>query len=85
MKKDLAAAYAAKRKAKQDLDLRPRASKAHLFSNEEMSEPVFLEPMSDDEELMEVGKSVPSKGDNTKGNALLDSVMKRIRSSRMRG
>lgn len=85
MKKDLAAAYAAKRKRKTDLDLEPRESKANLFSNEEMSEPVFLEPMSDDEELTEAGKSVPSVGDNTSGNALLDSVMKRIRSKRMGG
>lgn len=85
MKKDLAAAYAAKRKRKTDLDLEPRASKAHLFSNEEMSEPVFLEPMSDDEELMEVGKSVPSVGDNVSGNSALDSIMKRIRSKRMGG
>lgn len=85
MKKDLAAAYAAKRSRKTDLDLSPRQSKANLFSNEEMSEPVFLEPLSDDEELVEAGKSVPSTGNNTKGNSALEAVMKRIHSGRMKG
>lgn len=92
MKRDLAAAYSAKRRkvaGKQeqtDLDLEPRESKANLFSNEEMYESPFqLEPMSDDQELAEQGMTVESRGDNTKGNASLEEIMRKIRMRNMRG
>lgn len=89
MKKDLAAAYMAKRKRQKgvsDLDLEPRESKANLFSNEEMYESPFQEgPMSDHDELAEHDMSVDSVGDNTEGNVSLDEIMRKLRSSKMRG
>lgn len=88
MKKDLATAYAAKRKKVKgmDLDLEPRSSKANILSNEEMSEPVMLDDaMSDEEELTESGFLPESKMDNESGNNMLDDIMKKIRSKHMRG
>lgn len=89
MKKDLAAAYMAKRKKTKgvsDLDLEPRESKANLFSNEEMYESPFQErAMSDDEELAEHDMTVDSVGDNTEGNVSLEEIMRKLRSSKMRG
>lgn len=86
MKKSLAAAYAAKRQnRKTDLDLQPRESKANLFSNEEMSEPVFLEPMSDEEELTESGFLPEAQMDNEQGNSPLEEIMRKIRMKHMRG
>ena len=90
MKKDLAMAYAAKRRkvaGKQmqtDLDLEPRQSKANLFSNEESMESPFQdEAMSDDEELAEHDMTVDSVGDNTKGNSALEEIMRKIRMRNM--
>lgn len=90
MKKDLAMAYAAKRRkvaGKQmqtDLDLEPRQSKANLFSNEEMYESPFQdEAMSDDQELAEHDMTVESVGDNTKGNSSLEEIMRKIRMRNM--
>lgn len=90
MKKDLATAYAAKRKKvkgmSEDLDLTPRSSKANILSNEEMSEPVMLDDaMSDEEELEEAGFLPEAKMDNESGNSMLDDIMKKLRSKHMRG
>lgn len=93
MKKDLAAAYSAKRRKagspKQehsDLDLEPRESKAHLFSNEEMYDTPFQDDsISDDEELEQHDMTVPTEGDNTKGNKSLEEIMRKIRMRNMRG
>lgn len=89
MKKDLAAAYSAKRKKVKgvsDLDLEPRESKANLFSNEEMYESPFQEAaMSDDEELAEHDMTVDSVGDNTQGNVSLEEIMRQLRTKKMRG
>jgi len=86
MKDKLASAYAIKRKKAKvgDLDLEPRASKANLFSNEEMDESPFQErAMSDEEELDESGFNPEGQMDNTQGNVSLDEIMRKLRMRHM--
>lgn len=89
MKKDLVTAYAAKRRSKtahSNLELEPRESKGNLFSNEDMYDSPFQdEPLTDDEALMEHDMSVHPEMDNTKGNAPLEEIMRKIRMRNMRG
>lgn len=90
-KRAFVGAMAAKRRKKSDLDLDMVESKANLFSNEEMSESPFMEPMSDEEELDESGFLPESEMDNIIGHddgggaQKKDNILEKImRSVRMR-